>query len=144
LNPFVNVADCVSGLVTVTFTGPSALLGEAGVVAFSCVLLTKVTFGLAVEPKVTDAPRMKLVPVIVTTVPPAGGPLTGARDVMVGAGFVAHAAALNTRSAEIAFIPTYERLFVFLKFMSLAFSEFVMTGYAMPPVFLPASFCVKS
>jgi hypothetical protein len=54
------------------------------VVAVIVVLLTTVTFVAAVLPKVTDAPDAKFVPVIVTDVPPAMGPLLGDRFVMVG------------------------------------------------------------
>jgi len=38
----------------------------------------------AVPPKVTAVAPVKLVPVIVTTVPPAAGPLVGASDPSVG------------------------------------------------------------
>ena len=40
----------------------------------------------AILPKVTAVAPVKLVPVMVTTVPPATGPVLGAIDVMVGAG----------------------------------------------------------
>ena len=73
----------VSGLVTVTATVPAAW---AGVTAVSEVALLKVTEVDARPPKSTVAPLTKPVPVRVTGVPPAKGPLVGAIDVRVGAG----------------------------------------------------------
>jgi hypothetical protein len=49
------------------------------------VLLIHVTLAAAVPPKLTVAPLAKFVPVIVTTAPPAVGPLAGATFVIVGA-----------------------------------------------------------
>jgi hypothetical protein len=49
------------------------------------VLLTTTTFVAAVPPKVTVAPAAKFVPVMVTAVPPATGPLLGATPLTVGA-----------------------------------------------------------
>ena len=66
--------------VTVTVTAPAAC---AGVVAVIEVLLTT-TFVAAVPPNVTVAPVAKFVPVIVTPVPPATGPLFGLTLVTVG------------------------------------------------------------
>ena len=65
-------------------TGPSALLVEAGAVAFRLVALTKVTLVALFAPKVTVAPDTKLVPVIVITLPPAGAIVLGEIEVMVG------------------------------------------------------------
>ena len=48
------------------------------------VALTKVTRVAASPSKVTVAPLTKSVPVILTTVPPAVGPLVGAREVIEG------------------------------------------------------------
>ena len=48
------------------------------------VLFTTVTPVAAVPPNVTVAPAAKFVPVIVTAVPPAGGPLLGLTLVTVG------------------------------------------------------------
>lgn len=73
-------------MVTVTFTAPSAPPVEAGTVAFKLVLLTKVTSVPLFAPKATVAPVTKLVPVIVTTAPPAGETTVGEILVMVGAG----------------------------------------------------------
>ena len=48
------------------------------------VLFTTVTLVAAVPPKVTVAPEAKLVPVMVTAVPPAAGPLLGLTLVTAG------------------------------------------------------------
>jgi hypothetical protein len=68
-------------LVTVTVTAPAL---PAGVVAVIVVAFTTVTFVAAVLPNFTVAPAAKFVPVIVTTVPPAAGPLFGLTLVTVG------------------------------------------------------------
>jgi hypothetical protein len=68
-------------LVTVTVTAPAL---PAGVVAVIDVLLTTTTLVAATPPKVTVAPVAKFVPVIVTAVPPAVGPLFGLTLVTVG------------------------------------------------------------
>jgi hypothetical protein len=67
--------------VTVTVTAPE---DPAGVLAVMVVLLTTATFVAAVPPNVTVAPDAKLVPVIVTTVPPPVDPLFGDMLVTVG------------------------------------------------------------
>jgi hypothetical protein len=67
--------------MTATVTAPAAW---AGVVAVMVVLFTTVTPVAAVPPNVTVAPAAKFVPVIVTAVPPAGGPLLGLTLVTVG------------------------------------------------------------
>jgi hypothetical protein len=53
-------------------------------VAVIVVLLATTTFVAAVPPNVTVAPAAKFVPVIVTAVPPATGPLFGDTLVTVG------------------------------------------------------------
>lgn len=68
--------------VTVTVTAPVL---PAGVVAVMLVLLTTVTLVAAALPKVTVAPAAKFVPVMVTAVPPAAGPLFGLTLLTVGA-----------------------------------------------------------
>jgi hypothetical protein len=78
--------DCASGFVTVTVAAPAAC---AGVVAVIVVAFTTVTPVAAVPPMVTVAPATKFVPVIVTLVPPAIGPLEGAIPVTVGGGSTA-------------------------------------------------------
>jgi hypothetical protein len=60
--------------VTVTETAPAL---PAGVVAVICVPLITTMFVAGVPPNVTVAPAAKFVPVIVTAVPPAVGPLLG-------------------------------------------------------------------
>jgi hypothetical protein len=67
--------------VTATVTAPAAC---AGVVAVIVVPLTTTTLVAAVPPKVTPAPAAKFVPVIVTAVAPAAGPLFGLTLVTVG------------------------------------------------------------
>ena len=67
--------------VTVTVVAP-ALPG--GVVAVIDVVLTTTTFVAAVLPNVTVAPAAKLVPVIVTAVPPTVVPLAGLMLLTVG------------------------------------------------------------
>jgi hypothetical protein len=54
-------------------------------VAVICVALTTTTLVAAVPPNVTVAPAAKFVPVIVTAVPPAVGPVFGDMLVTVGA-----------------------------------------------------------
>ena len=76
---------CPSLLVTTTFTAPAAC---AGVVAVIDVALTTTTPVAGVPPRLTVAPATKPVPVIVTGVPPAVGPLVGAIVLTVGAGLV--------------------------------------------------------
>jgi hypothetical protein len=67
-------------LVTVTVTAPAL---PAGVVAVIVVLFTTTTFVADALPKLTVAPLAKLVPVIVTAVPPAVVPLLGLMFVTV-------------------------------------------------------------
>jgi hypothetical protein len=68
-------------LVTVTVTAPTL---PGGVVAVIVVLFTTTAVVAAAPPNVTVAPAAKFVPVIVTAVPPATGPLFGATLVTVG------------------------------------------------------------
>jgi hypothetical protein len=81
VNPFVRLPLWLF-TVTVTVTAPAL---PAGVVAVSVVLFTTVTPVANVPPNVTVAPTAKFVPVIVTAVPPAAGPLFGDILVTVGA-----------------------------------------------------------
>jgi hypothetical protein len=64
-------------------TDPAAC---GGVTAEIVVLLTTLTPVAAVPPTLTDAPAAKLVPVIVTVVPPGVGPAAGDTLPTVGAG----------------------------------------------------------
>src|SRR3984885_10680082 len=79
-NPFAGLPPCPF-TVPVTVTAPAL---PAGVVAVIVVLFTTPTLVAAVAPNFTVAPAAKLVPVIVTAVPPAAGPLFGATLLTVG------------------------------------------------------------
>jgi len=81
VNPFAKLPLCPPGFVTVTVTAPTL---PAGAVAVMVVLFTTTTLVAAVPPNVTVAPAAKLVPVIVTAVPPAVDPLFG--DTLLGVG----------------------------------------------------------
>lgn len=76
-----SVALCASGLVTMTETVPAAC---AGVVAVRLVPFVTVTFVASVPPMRTLAPATKLLPVIVTEVPPVVGPVFGTTLLTVG------------------------------------------------------------
>jgi hypothetical protein len=80
--PFAKLPLSDPTLVTVTVTAPAL---PAGVVAVIDVPLTTTMLVAAVLPNVTVAPEAKLVPVIVTAVPPAVEPLLGLTLVTVGA-----------------------------------------------------------
>jgi hypothetical protein len=75
--------------VTVTVTAPAL---PAGVVAVMVVLFTTLTFVAAALPNVTVAPEANFVPVIVTVVPPAVGPMFG--DTLVTASGATYVKAL--------------------------------------------------
>jgi hypothetical protein len=79
--PLARLPLCDPTFVTVTVTAPAL---PAGVVAVIDVLLTTTTLVAAVLPKVTVAPAAKLVPVMVTAVPPVVDPLFGLTLVTVG------------------------------------------------------------
>jgi len=87
VNPFVRLPLRTPGSVTVTVTAPAL---AAGVVAVICVPLTTTTLFAAAAPNVTVAPAAKFVPVIVTGVPPATGPVLGDTLLTVGAVLIAH------------------------------------------------------
>lgn len=70
-----------SGFFTSTLTAPAAW---AGVVAFNWVELTKETPEAAVPPNAMVAPLAKLVPAMVTAVPPVVGPELGEMLLMAG------------------------------------------------------------
>jgi hypothetical protein len=74
VNPLLKLPLCVLGLVTVTVTAPAL---PAGVVAMIVPLFTTVMLDAVTLPNLTVAAVSKFVPVIVTTVPPASGPLFG-------------------------------------------------------------------
>ena len=81
MNPFVRLTVCPFGS-TVTVTAPAI---PAGVAAVIVVLFTTTTLVAAVAPNVTVDPAAKFVPVMVTAVPPATGPLFGVTLLNVGA-----------------------------------------------------------
>ena len=70
------------GVVTVTLAGPAVPGGEVTVIEVAELTTTDVP---AVPPKLTVAPATKLVPVMVTEVPPVVGPAVELMDVTVGA-----------------------------------------------------------
>jgi hypothetical protein len=76
------VADVPPTVVTVTSTVPAA---SAGVTAVIVVALTTVKLAADTLPNLTALAPVKPVPVIVTLVPPAVGPLVGDTAVTVGA-----------------------------------------------------------
>ena len=69
-------------VVRTTSTAPAVF---AGVAQVTVVALTTDTDVAAVPPKVTPLVPVKFVPVIVTDMPPAVGPLEGLTVVIVGA-----------------------------------------------------------
>ena len=75
------VVEMPPGVVTVTSTVP---LDSAGLVAVICVAETTVKLLAAVVPKSTAVAPLRPVPVIVTRVPPARGPIAGLMLVTVG------------------------------------------------------------
>ena len=76
------VALVPPAVVTVMST---ALADPAGVVAVICVALLTVKLVAAVPPKAMALAAVTLVPVMVTTVPPAVGPFEGLMAMTVGA-----------------------------------------------------------
>ena len=76
------MAEVPPGVVTVTSTVPV----PDGEVAVTDVALLTMTPVAAVAPKSTAVAPLRLVPVTVTEVPPAWGPLFGLTAVTVGAG----------------------------------------------------------
>ena len=76
-----DTGEMPAGVVTVT----SAVPVPAGLSAVIVVSLTTMTPVAAVDPNSTAVAPVKLVPVIVTGVPPASEPSAGFRPVTVGA-----------------------------------------------------------
>ena len=76
------VALVPPGVVTVMLTVPA---DSAGAVAVMLVAPLIVKLVAAVDPNLTAVAPVRLVPVIVTLVPPASGPAGGATCVTVGA-----------------------------------------------------------
>ena len=77
------VACCPSGVVTTTSAGPAA---SAGVVQVIAVVVGVPVIVQGFPSKVTVAPEVKLVPVIVTDVPPVPLPVVGETEEIVGDG----------------------------------------------------------
>ena len=71
------------GVVTITFTAPKTELAGLTTTIWVAESLIKVV--AAAVPKLTAVTSARLVPVMVTTVPPADGPLFGLTPVTVGA-----------------------------------------------------------
>jgi len=70
------------GVVTVTVAAPATPAGEVAVME---VAEFTTTFVAELAPNFTPVAPVKFVPVMVTDVPPASGPLVGLSDVTVGA-----------------------------------------------------------
>jgi hypothetical protein len=86
------------GVVIVMSTVPA----PAGDVAETVVLLTTENDTAAVVPKSTALAPVKLVPVIMTTVPPDEGPLVGLMPEMAGGGGLAY---VNRSAGPVALVP---------------------------------------
>jgi hypothetical protein len=91
------VADCPSGRVTFTSTAPAAC---AGVLAVIVVGLRAAALAAAVPPNETVVPALKLVPEMVSSVPPRDGPVATVSAVIVGAG-----AAENVKAPVFVALP---------------------------------------
>ena len=78
------VAEVPAVLVTVTSTVPAVWAGDVAVIEVAPLTVTVAL----VEPKLTVEAAVKLVPVMVTEVPPAVPPELAEREVTVGAGRV--------------------------------------------------------
>ena len=90
------VAEVPPGVITVTSTIPV----PAGLTAVTVVSLPPSRSVAGVVPKSTAVAPVSPVPVIVTGVPPAYGPLVGARAVTVGA-----AMNVNWSAADVSDVP---------------------------------------
>jgi len=75
-------AELAPALATVTFTAPADSAGATAVIEVAELTVTLVA---ATLPKLTVLPDANPVPVMVTEVPPAVGPLVGLTAVTVGA-----------------------------------------------------------
>src|SRR5258706_1255790 len=92
--------NCASMFVTTTATAPRAC---GGVVALIEVAFANVTLVAEIPPMVTVAPAANPVPVIVTGVPPAVGPVAGEIPVTVGAALVAAVTVIEVLVAGLGF-----------------------------------------
>ena len=75
------VAEMPPEVVTVTLTVPDPI----GAVAVICVFELTTKLDAGAPPKLTEVAPAKLVPVMVTALPPAVGPAVGLSAVTVGA-----------------------------------------------------------
>jgi hypothetical protein len=92
------VADVPAGVVTLTLATPA----PGGLTAVIVPLLTTTMSVAGVVPKSTTVAPLNPVPVIVTEVPPAAGPLDGLIPLIVGA---ATAVYVNWSAGEVADVP---------------------------------------
>ena len=76
------VVDVPADVTTVTSTVPE----PAGLTAVIDVALVTVKLAAGVEPKSTTVEPLRFVPLMVTDVPPAAGPVAGLTPDTVGAG----------------------------------------------------------
>ena len=77
------MAEVPPGVVTVTSAMPAEPAGLVAVIEVAEVTVKPVA---AVDPNVTALAALRLVPLTVTVVPPARGPVAGATPVTVGTG----------------------------------------------------------
>ena len=81
-----------AGLVALVPPGPVTVMSTvpvpAGLAALICVTDVTVKLAAGAPPNLTAVAPVNPVPVIVTVVPPVGGPVAGVMDVTVGAGCV--------------------------------------------------------
>ena len=82
MKPCANAPASPLGLVTTTLTAPAECVGVVAVIRVSLATTTLVA---AMPPKLTVAPLVNLVPVIVTLVPPLIEPEPGLTLLTVGA-----------------------------------------------------------
>jgi hypothetical protein len=94
---FALVALVPPTVVTLTSTIPATCAGDVAVIVVALLTVKPVA---AVAPKSTAVAPVKFVPVIVTDVPPAAGPLVGFTFVTVGA-----ATNVNSSFALVALVP---------------------------------------
>ena len=85
----VDVALMPPGVVTVTSTLPGDSAGATALIEVTPLIVCSVKLVALVEPNLTEVAPVRLVPLMVTVVPPPVGPLVGLSFVTVGAGPVA-------------------------------------------------------
>src|ERR1700722_1739324 len=93
----LEVAEVPPGVVTVTST---VAVDSAGLTAVISVEETSTTLVAPVDPKSTSAGEVKLLPVIVTVLPPAVDPEVGLTVVTAGA-----ATYVNSSADEVELVP---------------------------------------